>query len=192
MLDYLCKNPHLQKPKNKTMKKHFYAAIALVLTLASCSTTQQTTETITQTLDYMESSVRVLEPDHNMLLTPLIADLKVSSERVKYTEKEMFANLEVTNVLLSNIAELKKIALSRAAQAYNADVLVGSTIDIITKNERLEITVSGYPAHYVNFRNTDKKDIELLKDIYGIKTANGAEILNSPASRLEIKQVEEE
>lgn len=170
------------------MKKILFAVIATALTLTSCSTLT----TITQSIDYMESSARVLEPDHNMLLTPLIGDLEVSNEKVKYTEKEMFANLEVTYELLNNIAELKKIALSRAAQAHNADVLVGSTIDIVTKNKRLEITVSGYPAHYVKFRNAKKEDIELLKNVYGINSVDGVDIINSPASSLKVKKVNEE
>ena len=86
---------------------------------------------------------------------------------------------------------MKKIALSRAARANNADVLVGSTIDIVTNNGRLEITVSGYPAHYVKFRKADNKDVELLKNVYNIKTVNGADIVNSPSSTLNINKVEQ-
>lgn len=174
------------------MKKHFFTVVVAAFTLASCSTFGDfTTTNVTSTLEYMESSARVLEADHNMLLTPVIADIEVSSKKISYTEKEMFANLEVTQALLKNISELKKIALSRAARANNADVLVGSTIDIVTKNGRLEITVSGYPAHYVKFRKADAQDVELLKNVYNIKTVNGADIVNSPSSTLNINKIEQ-
>ena len=57
--------------------------------------------------------------------------------------------------------ELKKIALSKAAKIYDADLLVGTIIDVITNDAGLlEITVSGYPAKYTNFRNATKTDIE--------------------------------
>ena len=152
--------------------------------LTSCATTQ-----IIQTTDYMESDARVLEADQNMLLTPLIADLKVSETKIYYTETEAFANFEVTPTLLQNITEFKKIALSRAARAHKADVLVGATIDIITKNKRLEITVSGYPAHYVKFRNANDKDVELQKELRKVRTEDGAKVVhnNSRAAKLDIQ-----
>ncbi len=174
------------------MKKIFFTVAIAAFSLTSCSSFEEfTTTNVTNTLEYMESSARVLEADHNMLLTPLIADLEVSDKKISYTEKEMFANLDITQGLLNNISELKKIALSRAARANNADVLVGSTIDIVTNNGRLEITVSGYPAHYVKFRKADNKDVELLKNVYNIKTVNGADIVNSPSSTLNINKVEQ-
>lgn len=150
----------------------------------SCATTQ-----IIQTTDYMESDARVLEADQNMLLTPLIADLKVTETKIYYTETEAFANFEVTPTLLQNITEFKKIALSRAARAHKADVLVGATIDIITKNKRLEITVSGYPAYYVKFRNANEKDVELLKEMRKIKTEDGANVVKTKqrAAKLDIQ-----
>ena len=174
------------------MKKQLFTVITATLTLASCATLEEyTTLDVITTLEYMESSARILEADHKMLVTPVIADLEVSNKKITYTEKEMFANLEVTQALLKNISELKKIALSRAARANNADVLVGSTIDIVTKNGRLEITVSGYPAHYVKFRKADAQDVELLKNVYNIKTVNGADIVNSPSSTLNINKIEQ-
>ena len=131
--------------------------ISVVTMLSSCATTQ-----IVQTTEYMESSARILEPEQSMLLTPVIADLKVSEQKIFYTETEAFANFEVTPTLIQSISELKKIALSRAARANKADVIVAPTIDVETKNRKLVITVSGYPAYYTNIRNITSNDIELL------------------------------
>ena len=164
------------------MKRFLFTLSVATVMLTGCATT-----TIVQTTDYMESSARVLEPEQSMLLTPLIADLQVSSKKVYYTETEAFANLEVTPTLIQNIAELKKIALSRAARAYKADVLVGSTIDVVTKNQRLQITISGYPAYYVKFRNVTKPEIELLKEAGALHYKDGAEMVNAPKSRFDRK-----
>ncbi len=164
------------------MKRFF-----LTLSVAAAMFTGCATTTVVQTTDYMESSARVLEPEQSMLLIPLIADLQVSSTKVYYTETEAFADFEVTTALLQNITELKKIALSRAARAHKADVLVGSTIDVITKNQRLQITISGYPAYYVKFRNANEKDVELLKSVRQLETKDGATVVNTPTSRLNIR-----
>ena len=164
------------------MKRFFLTLTVAAAMFTGCATTQ-----IVQTTDYMESSARVLEPEQSMLLTPMIADLKVSDSKVYYVETEAFANLEVTPALLQNISELKKIALSRAARAHKADVLVGSTIDVITRNQRLEITVAGYPAYYVKFRNATDKDIEMQKSVRTLNTKDGADIVNAPSSKLNIR-----
>ncbi|MBR4848977.1 MAG: hypothetical protein IKV07_06480 [Bacteroidaceae bacterium] len=169
------------------MKKLYFSIVVLAMTLASCSTKNQFI--VTELIDYMESSARILEPEHKMLATPLIADLQVSDKKISYTEKEMFANLEVTNLLLNNMPELKKIALSRAAQAHNADILVGATIDVVTKNERLEITVTGYPAHYVKFRNVSEQDIKVMEKLHfvsGGKSNAADEIIASPEKTLDV------
>lgn len=164
------------------MKRIFLTLAVASAMLTSCATTQ-----IVQTTDYMESSARVLEADQSMLLTPVIADLSISEKKVYYTETEAFKDFEVTPAMLQNITEFKKIALSRAAHAHEADVLVGSTIDVVTKNKRLEITVSGYPAYYVKFRNANEKDVELLKSVRVLDSKDGAEVINTPDSKLNIK-----
>ena len=164
------------------MKRFFLTLTVVAAMFTGCATTQ-----IVQTTDYMESSARVLEPEQSMLLTPMIADLKVSDSKVYYVETEAFANLEVTPDLLQNISELKKIALSRAARAHKADVLVGSTIDVVTKNQHLEITVAGYPAYYVKFRNATDKDIEMQKSVRTLNTKDGADVVNAPSSKLNIR-----
>lgn len=163
------------------MKRLSLTLAVAIATLTSCATTQ-----VIQNTDYMESYARVLEADQSMLLTPLIADLKVSDTKIYYTETEAFANFEVMPTLLQNITEFKKIALSRAARAHKADVLVGATIDIATKNKRLEITVSGYPAYYVKFRNANEKDIELVKSANTINTKDGADVVKANARTVKL------
>lgn len=173
------------------MKKLFYAAVIVIAALSSCATKKEYVETA-RTLEYMESSARVLEPEHAMMLTPIIADLRVSEEKVRYEEKDMFKEMEITQAMLKNIVELKKIAISRAARAYNADVLVGTTIDVVTVDGRLEISVSGYPAYYTKFRNVKSDDVKLQKEVKQIKAESGTNLLRSPESTLQVRQVEVE
>ena len=118
---------------------------------------------------YQESSTRTLEPDHYMMTAPLIADVIVSPNKITYTEKEAYKIFPVTagNVeqIKAMMPELKKIALSKAAKMYDADLLVGTIVDVITNDAGLlEITVSGYPAKYSNFRNATREDIENVQD----------------------------
>ena len=168
------------------MKKLCFSFVVLAMTLASCSTSQFY---VTELIDYMESSARVLEAEHTLLSTPLIADVEVSDKKITYTEKEMFANLEVNNKCIDEMPELKKIALSRAAQAHNADILVGTTIDVVTKDDRLEITVTGYPARYVKFRKVSEQDIKVMEKLHLVRAGKGNavdEIIASPEKKLNI------
>lgn len=173
------------------MKRYFLAlAVSAAAMFTGCATktpipTAPIVEVI-ETTEYMESTARVLEPKQKMLLTTLIADLKVSAQKVYYTETEAFSKFKVTPALLKNITELKKIAVSRAASAHKADVLVGTTIDVVTKNGRLEITVSGYPAFYTKFRNVSDKDISLLKSAQSLDSKDGAEVVNAPVTHLNV------
>ncbi|MBR5843021.1 MAG: hypothetical protein IKY75_00350 [Bacteroidaceae bacterium] len=141
--------------------------LLFMLALASCAVVavaQRDTRVV-----YQESSTRNLEPDHYMMTAPLIADVVVSQQKISYTEKEAYKILPVTAAnaeqIKSMMPDLKKIALSRAAKTYDADLLVGTIIDVITNDQGfLEITVSGYPAKYTNFRNATRQDIENVQE----------------------------
>lgn len=171
------------------MKRFFLTLAVVAASFTSCAVQTQTPSPnieIVETTEYMESTARVLEPKQKMLLTTLIADLKVAEQKVYYTETEAFAKFKVTPALLKNISEFKKIAVSRAASAHKADVLVGTTIDVVTKDGRLVITVSGYPAFYTKFRNVCEKDIVLLKSAQSLESKDGADIVNAPATQLNV------
>ncbi len=140
------------------MKRYLVLVVALLLSVGAFA--QQRTEKV----EYQESSARTLEPEHQMLLTPHVADLEVSAKRVVYTEVDAFANIPLTPEVLKGISGFKKIALSKAVHAHNADVMVGTTIDVITNSKGcLEITITGYPAYYRNFRTATMSDLELIR-----------------------------
>ncbi len=164
--------------------KRFLLSLLAVMFFVTTASAQQRVERI----EYQESSARNLEPEHLMLLTPLVADLEVTPRKVEHTETKAFENIVLTREAISMMSELKKIALSRAAKAYNADVMVGTTIDIMTNaNGRLEITVTGYPAVYRNFRNANAADLDIIKLGNSIPISNPNErVILNPDTNIEI------
>ena len=158
------------------MKHYLLLVVALLLSVGVSA--QQKTEKV----EYQESSARTLEPEHQMLLTPHVADLEVSPKRIVYTEVEAFANIPLTADVLKAIPNFKKIALSKAVHAHNADVMVGTTIDVVTNSKGcLEITITGYPAYYRNFRVATMTDLELIR-LANLSSKHGenTEVLDSP------------
>lgn len=165
------------------MKRFFSLAALLLLTTGAFAQSR------TDKVEYQESSARNLEPEHLMLLTPLVADLQVASTKVQHVEREAFAKIPVTLDNLKSVSEFKKIALSRAARKHNADVLVGTTIDVATNADGfLEITVTGYPAVYRNFRIAQKSDLDVIE--YGRKVERenkNSALIGLPQSHSEVK-----
>lgn len=157
------------------MKKVLLIAL-VALVAASCVPTAPTTQYVYYTYDYNESTARNLEPEHIMLTTPVVADLEVQPTRITHVEKDAYADIILDELTTSPnyIENYKKIALSKAAKAHDADLLVGSMIDVQTIDERLVITVTGFPAKYVNFRKATLHDTELIRhaNIFGNTSSN--------------------
>ena len=85
-----------------------------------------------------------------LFVTPVLADLKVSSAKITYT---MSINDEVGHFGMNNIIAT---AVKEALKAYGADVLVGMETSVIYKSDvATSITITGFPANYVNFRSAD-------------------------------------
>ncbi len=150
-----------------------------ILSCTSAAFAQQRTDKV----EYQESSARNFEPVQSVMISPMIADMEVIYEKIYYTETEAFRNYTVSPAIVSLIPEFKKVALSRAARAYKADAIVGATVDVITNADgRIEITISGYPAHYTNFRNATRDDIALVGQAKVVADDNHNEILKKPKS----------
>lgn len=96
------------------------------------------------------------EPVNVQPISALIADLDVSPERITYTMRPHF------KVQRGGFENVKSTAIREALQkSGGGDVLVG--LEVQTKSRRLfiwtfvqSITVSGYPAKYVDFKTPDE------------------------------------
>ena len=173
------------------MRKLMFFSMFIILIASSCSTMQSSQMVYTNyepdvrtsvKTYYMESSTQNLEPQNTIMASPMIADLKVIGDQIVYTETEAFKDIEVTTRVIDAMPNFKRIALCKAARQYNADLIIGATIDVVTnKDGRLEITVVGYPAKYTKFRNATKADIDLVKEGYKV-IVNGEIDLDNPSN----------
>lgn len=178
-----------RQPNNPVMLKKFLLTMAIVICSAAIASAQKV-DRIETTVDYMESSARYMEPSQNIMTTPMIADLQVVGGSVSHTETEAFKNYEVTEELIQLVPGFKRIALSRAARAHKADVIIGAMVDVITnENGRLEITITGYPARYVNFRNATSNEIELVKKGQTVILDNSSDVLDAPDQQIKVEDI---
>lgn len=162
------------------MKSRQILLILAMTVSASVAFAQQRTDKV----EYQESSARNLEPVQSVMISPMIADMEVIADKIYYTETEAFRNYTVSQAIVSFIPEFKKVALSRAARAYKADAIVGATVDVITNAQgKIEITISGYPARYTNFRNATRDDVALVGQAKAVASGNDDEILKNPKGR---------
>ena len=124
------------------MKKFIYLAILLVAA-TSC-----------KSIKYSSTN----KADVNSLIVNVVtADLTVSDKKVTVT-------LPKSNIVKKNIQLSKEGAIAKALRESKADVLVEPVFDITYKGllHRIQnITVSGYPATYTNFRS----DNSLIKEL---------------------------
>ena len=170
------------------MLKKLLLVIAIAIGSVTIASAQKI-DRIETSVDYMESSARYMEPSQNIMTTPMIADLEVIGASISYTETEAFKNYEVTEDMIKLVPGFKSIALSRAARAHKADVIIGAMIDVITNEDnRIEITITGYPARYTNFRNATSEDMDLVKKGQTVIIDNSSKVLDVPEQQIKVEE----
>lgn len=158
------------------MKKLFLSFV-FILGIANVSFAQKYQETV----DYMESSAREMSFTHNIMTTPLVADLEVISGKIEMTITEPFKDYIVSRELVQLVPTFKAIAITetvkllKTQKGIDADIILGALVDVRTiypdgkdKPGRLAITISGYPAKYVKFRNATGTDLDLIRSATSI------------------------
>jgi hypothetical protein len=133
------------------MKKlSFLLAVAFAASLTSCSIPAR----LTNTAAYVENEAT--KP-----IAAVYADIEVSPKKVKYTyiPKETVKNGGAENVINTAVREA-------LIANDNADLMICLEKQIKYNNlgEIESVTISGYPAHYKNFRSpSDEHLLEILK-----------------------------
>ncbi len=123
---------------------------------------------------YNSTAARNLEASHEMLVTPLLADVQLQEcgRQVFGEDRFYYVDVDATDAWKAQtIDQLKRQALFDFTKEYKADVIVGALISAQTVDEdhdgqvdrersryKVRITISGYPANYVNFRNAKATD----------------------------------
>lgn len=129
---------------------------------------------------YNESSVRLIEPKQNVLITPFLADLEIISENKIEPYEEIFPYLVTPTSVKELLPSVKIIALQNAAAKHNADVLVGAIMKVETTSDgTFKIIVTGYPAKWVNFRKATEKDAWMYDMMSLSREANPANLMPS-------------
>ena len=119
------------------MKKVLLATASLLLLLSSCSTVKKTA-----------SSIDVA----NSITSTSVTDLEVSNKKITYKFRPKAKERR------GGYANVKACAVAAALQTSNgADVLVAPEYETVIKKGLFgkkikEVTVTGYPAKYKNFR----------------------------------------
>lgn len=144
------------------IKLSLAALVALVLT--SCGT-----------YTYQESTARYAEPLRTAFITPVVADMEVSSQKIVNTVEipVVLKQREINAIMYADyqgresalVLGWKKHALAQTLKKFNADDIVAPTFTIApspTKQDVLVVTVTGFTAVYTGFRKATKADVELF------------------------------
>ncbi len=148
----------------KTLKAILILSAAIILT--SCSQYSYTTYK-----EYSENTVRFINPAMApMSITPTIADLDVANEKATYTASHPNNMSTVNSPYWINhndeiIETIKANTLAQFAKQYEADVIVAPLFEIQTSEngETIDVTITGYPAKYINIRSFKAADTTLMK-----------------------------
>lgn len=165
-------DPAREPSKSPIMRKLFVILLS-VAALSGCAVQQQ--------LSYTESSTRNVEPAVSAVIVPMVAGLEMLSEE-KIASFETTVPGEVSPALIAGIESWKRFALSEAARKYGADLLVGASVTVATRNNRLVISVEGWPARYAGFRPATEADA-WMTSFYHVAGGDNAALLTSPAQQ---------
>lgn len=167
------------------MKRLFFVFAALAVLMAWPA------DALAQKVNYRQSQSRMVEPQSQVFVRPLVVELQVLNSERQVDEWEV-PELDITKATVEDIANEKVNALYKSAQKHDADVIVAPTFDIRTAKKGIVITVIGFPAKYVNWQVArEERDYKWIEDVYGVKirTINSMQSLgdnqakNSDASK---------
>lgn len=147
------------------MHKHIFAVLTFVLA-GTCSVFAQKKG---ETVAFQEASAREASPNVAVFVYPQICDLKMlSSNREEYGPFDFDISGDERNIAYE-LANVKARALQRASHLAGADLIVEAlyTSTVYDKdNKVIWVSLSGYPAKYVNFRSLGEKDLEMIRALY--------------------------
>ncbi|MCL2183711.1 MAG: hypothetical protein FWB85_09615 [Chitinispirillia bacterium] len=114
--------------------------------------------------------------------TPVAADLKVSERKASGEVRGLLAN-EITLDMLTQEAVAKALGQDPPSLT-GADLLLAPDYYIVQRGKEATVTVTGYPAWYINFRNAEEEETGLvgvvglgpkpnLKKMYKMKASSG-------------------
>ncbi len=119
-----------------------YTIILSILTLASCNTEHSSIKT-TREMPIVGSVIQV----------PVLVDLVVLPKDSMTVNKIYYPNLPSEGVI-----NTKNESMVQLLKKDKADIVLNPIYDIEINNNKLSVTVIGYPAQYKNFRSAKPSD----------------------------------
>ncbi len=178
------------------MKKLTFLLTAL-LCLAVMNEAFAQKEVYNENYWYNSTAARNLEASHEMMVTPLLADVKPQpvGRQVFGEDRFYYVDVEASDLWKAQtIDQLKRQALFDFTKEFQADVIIGALISAQTVDEnkdgvvdregnryKVRITISGYPANYVNFRNATQNDRWIKDQMLKEKNSRNTDVTDSSA-----------
>lgn len=158
--------------------------ITVILGLAAC--TVSFGQGRGSVVSITESSFSYVEPSQTVVTAPLIAEIEVQGGKVTYVEPDALKVYPLSDI--SQLGALKSVILSRAVKKYDADLFIGVSIDLeTTKAGELMVTVTGYPAKYVNFHTASIEEIKAVQIAKDATSGEKTEFIKENDKKLIIK-----
>lgn len=149
-----------------TRKAILFAALAALPAIAFAQKSQD------KQIVFETSEVHKTAPELRVFVTPMVADLEMIDPAKGREEFQSTFQIKSIDALTEfELINLQNRTMYRFAQEHNADVIVEpifNTRVMEDDSKRMIITVTGYPAKYVNFRKMDRNsdDFEMVRIVY--------------------------
>jgi uncharacterized lipoprotein NlpE involved in copper resistance len=118
-----------------------------------------------------DTQVKMVDMNAPSFVKPLVAELLIKKgidgessirDQWNFTEEEVIS-------LNNDVDKLKNRAAFLSTQKHLCDVIVSPMFDVYVADGKATVTVSGYPAVYVNFRTMEDKDTTWLQVTSGYR-----------------------
>ena len=114
-----------------------------------------------------ENNTRLMPVTSTAHTMPTVAELRVSSAKISHqvTVANKYSFRDIADFGDSpKMVYLQKLALTQAAQKYDADIIVAPSYSITTSDDMksITVTVTGYPANYVNFHTATAAEMDII------------------------------
>lgn len=114
---------------------------------------------------FQDSEMHMSQPELRIFVTPQVCDLEMvypNQPRSEYSYSVEIRSID--SMTEGEFTNLKNRTLYRFAKEHRADIIIEPIFNsyVNTENKNvLNITVTGFPARYVNFRPLGKSDVDL-------------------------------
>lgn len=137
---------------------------------------------------FEEASAREATPNVAVFVFPQICDLNmISKTRVDYGPYDFPMAKDLNSLTNQELENVKTRALQKACKLSGADLIIEPlyTSTVYDKdNKTIWVSLSGYPASYINFRSLKPTDIEMIRALYpngvhGIQQQNAGTVITT-------------